>query len=85
MEIAKQQWVFRLWRDYLGDQSPSNEVVREFYLDVIKPSDIYHYGVAYEVFDILTNGIFDPQAADSWNGRGNSASEGTGPAVIAAA
>ena len=70
MEIAEQHLVLRLWRDYLGDRTACNGVVREFYLDVIKPSDLYHYGVAYEVFDILTNGVFDLRVADSWNGRG---------------
>ena len=70
VEIAEQHLVLRLWRDYLGDRTPSNSIVREFYLDVIKPSDLYHYGVAYEVFDVLTNGVFDLRVADSWNGRG---------------
>jgi len=70
VEIAEQHLVLRLWRDYLGDRTPCNGVVREFYLDVIKPSDLYYYGVAYEVFDILTNGVFDVRVADSWNGRG---------------
>ena len=71
MEIAEQHLVVRLWREYLGDRTATNGIVREFYLDVIKPSDLYHYGVAYEVFDILTNGVFDVRAADSWNGRGS--------------
>jgi len=70
VEIADQHLVLRLWRDYLGDRTACNGIVREFYLDVIKPSDLYHYGVAYEVFDILTNGVFDLRVADSWNGRG---------------
>jgi hypothetical protein len=70
VEIAEQHLVLRLWRDYLGDRTACNGVVREFYLDVIKPSDLYYYGVAYEVFDILTNGVFDLRVADSWNGRG---------------
>ena len=70
MEIAEQHLVLRLWRDYLGDRTPSNADVREFYLDVVKPSDLYYYGVAYEVFDVLTNGVFDLGVADSWNRRG---------------
>ena len=70
MEITEQHLVLRLWQDYLGDRAASNGIVREFYLDVIKTSDLYFYGVAYEVFDIITNGVFDVRVAQSWNGRG---------------
>ncbi len=70
MDIADQYLILRLWQEYVGDRVASNSIVREFYLDIIKPSDLYFYGVAYEVFDILTNGVFDLGAAGSWNGRG---------------
>jgi hypothetical protein len=65
--IIEQYLVLQLWRDHLGSRTVSNEIVREFYLDVIKSSDLYSYGVAYEVLDIVTNGVFDLRVAGSWN------------------
>ncbi len=67
MELAEQHWLVRQWRDFLGERAPTNILLREFYLDVVKSSDLYEYGVVYEVFDFLTNGVFDLSAAATWN------------------
>ena len=57
MRIAEQKLVLRWWKDYAGDQPPSNTLLREFYVDVVRPSHLYSYGVVFEVFDLLTNGV----------------------------
>ena len=67
MELSEQHSLVQQWRDFLGDRVPTNALLREFYLDVVKSSDFYSYGVVYEVFDFLTNGVFDIAAAATWN------------------
>ena len=67
MELAEQHSLVRQWGDFLGERVPTNALLREFYLDVVKSSDAYVYGVVYEVFDFLTNGVFDLTAAATWN------------------
>ncbi len=67
MELAEQHSLVRQWRDFLGGRTPTNILIREFYLDVVKSSDAYVYGAVYEVFDFLTNGVFDLAAAATWN------------------
>ena len=67
MELSEQRSLVRQWRDFLGERAPTNILLREFYQDVVKSSDLYVYGVVYEVFDFLTNGVFDLTAAATWN------------------
>ncbi len=67
MELSEQRSLVRQWRGFLGGRTPTNILLREFYLDVVKSSDAYVYGVVYEVFDFLTNGVFDLTAAATWN------------------
>ncbi len=69
MELSEQRSLVRQWRDFLGERTPTNILLREFYLDVVKSSDMYVYGMVYEVFDFLTNGVFDLSAAAIWNQR----------------
>ncbi len=57
MRIAEQKLLLRWWKDYAGDQPPSNTLLREFYVDVVRPSHLYSYGIVFEVFDLLTNGV----------------------------
>ena len=49
--------------DYAGDQEPSNTLLREFYINVVRPSDLYYYGIVFEVFDLLVNEVFDATPA----------------------
>lgn len=65
MRIADQRLIKRWWVDYVGDEEPSNALLREFYIDVVRPSDLYYYGIVFEVFDLLTNDVFEyrPQTA----------------------
>ena len=67
MELSEQHLLVQQWGDFLGSRAPTNTLLREFYLDVVKSSDVYAYGVVYEVFDFLTNGVFDLAAAATWN------------------
>ncbi len=67
MELSEQHSLVQQWRDFLGARAPTNTLLREFYLDVVKSSDVYVYGVVYEVFDFLTNGVFDLSSAATWN------------------
>ncbi len=67
MELSEQHSLVRQWLEFLGDRAPTNTLIREFYLDVVKSSDSYVYGAVYEVFDFLTNGVFDLAAAATWN------------------
>jgi hypothetical protein len=63
MEVSEQHELLMMWRDYLGDRSPSFRNMRDFYLDVVLASSLYRYGIAFEVFDVIMNGVFDPAAA----------------------
>ena len=63
MRIADQRLIKRWWVDYVGDEEPTNALLREFYIDVVRPSDLYYYGIVFEVFDLLTNGVFEYRAA----------------------
>ena len=58
VRIADQRRILRWWLEYAGDDEPTNTLLREFYVDVIRPSDLYYYGIVFEVFDLLTNEIF---------------------------
>ena len=53
--ISDQRLIQRWWVDYAGDEEPTNTLLREFYVSVIRPSDLYYYGIVFEVFDLLTN------------------------------
>ena len=63
MQPAERQLISRWWKDYAGDQEPSNTLLREFYINVVRPSDLYYYGIVFEVFDLLVNEVFDPSPA----------------------
>ena len=60
VQPAERQLISRWWKDYAGDQEPSNTLLREFYINVVRPSDLYYYGIVFEVFDLLVNEVFDP-------------------------
>lgn len=59
VRIADQRLIQRWWIEYAGDEEPSNTLLREFYITVVRPSDLYYYGIVFEVFDLLTNDIFE--------------------------
>lgn len=59
VRIADQRLIQRWWVDYAGDEEPTNTLLREFYVSVVRPSDLYYYGIVFEVFDLLTNDIFE--------------------------
>jgi hypothetical protein len=61
--ISDQRLIQRWWVDYAGDEEPTNTLLREFYVSVVRPSDLYYYGIVYEVFDLLTNDLYE------WRGR----------------
>ncbi|MDA1076583.1 MAG: hypothetical protein O3A63_17790 [Proteobacteria bacterium] len=60
MEVSEQHELLTMWRGYLGAREPSYRNMRDFYLDVVLTSNLYRYGIAFEVFDIIMNGVFDP-------------------------
>ena len=55
VRIADQRLIQRWWIDYAGDEPPTNTLLREFYIVVVRPSDLYYYGIVFEVFDLITN------------------------------
>ena len=59
VRIADQRLIQRWWIEYAGDEEPTNTLLREFYIAVVRPSDLYYYGIVFEVFDLLTNGVFE--------------------------
>ncbi len=59
MLISDQRLIQRWWVDYAGDEEPTNTLLREFYVSVVRPSDLYYYGIVYEVFDLLTNDLYE--------------------------
>lgn len=64
MNMLEQRKLLELWRDYVSAEvSPepaNNAQLVGFYLDVVKESELYTYGGVFEVFDVITNGVFDP-------------------------
>lgn len=71
MNPAEQARLVSLWEGFLGDRTPTNDILRHFYLDVVIELDVYAYGIASEVFDVLINGVFDEARSHSWNARGD--------------
>lgn len=59
MRIAEQRLIQRWWAEYAADQEITNTLMREFYVDVVRPSDLYYYGCVFEIFDLLTNSAMD--------------------------
>jgi len=70
VRIADQKLIQQWWVDYAGDEKPTNTLLREFYIAVIRPSDLYYYGIVFEVFDLLTNGIWEPREVYPQRERG---------------
>jgi len=70
VDLAEQRRLLALWDTFRQSRPPSNNLLRQFYLEVVKETDLYAYGCVFEVFDVLTNGEFDGSALSSWNGRG---------------
>ena len=69
MSLKEQLKIIAMWQAYVGE--PSGETTPElnrdlvsFYVEIVRECPFYRYGMAYEVFDILLNGPFDPQDAN---------------------
>ncbi len=63
MDLDQQHQLIEMWHAYLGDPSyvdfARNADMVAFYLDIVRESPLYEYGMSSEVFDVLTNGPFD--------------------------
>lgn len=70
MDLAAQRRLLALWDDFRETRPPTNNLLRQFYLEVVKETDLYSYGCVFEVFDVITNGVFDSAELSSWHGRG---------------
>ena len=59
MSIEEQRRLLRMWLEFIGDRMPTNSLMRQFYFEEILDCSLYRYGMAAEIFDVITNGIFD--------------------------
>ena len=65
MTLEEQTKILAMWEAYLGGAKPEQSVdMVSFYVEIVRECPFYRYGLAYEVFDILVNGAFDPQTAN---------------------
>lgn len=66
MTHSEQGTLVSMWHAYLGDaslaQRARNVDMVSFYFDIVRESPLYKFGCCYEVFDVLINGPFDPEA-----------------------
>ncbi len=74
MTLEEQEKIIAMWQAYMGDQHANqdtdatqepggNRDMVSFYVEIVRECPFYRYGMAYEVFDIIVNGPFDPQHA----------------------
>ena len=65
MTFTEQGQLVSMWHAYLGGaelaQHARNVDMVSFYFDIVRESPIYPFGSCFEVFDVLTNGPFDPE------------------------
>ena len=61
MDLKEQRMLLAWWDEYNGDGPVTNQRLRDFYFDVVTDSCLYHYGVVFEVMDVIANGMFDPR------------------------
>ena len=78
MTLEEQTKIVAMWQAYVGnpveddaaaDAVPvaapeANRDMVSFYVEIVRECPFYRYGMAYEVFDVLVNGPFDPQTAN---------------------
>jgi hypothetical protein len=86
MDLAEQQLLLEAWRRYSRDRDLSNATLVEFYFDVVTALPFARHGLAFEVFDLIINGVFELQA-DAWRhadpARGGEADDETHPSNAA--
>lgn len=61
MDLREQRLLLAWWDDYNGDAPATTERLHDFYFDVVRGSCLYKYGIVFEVFDVVVNGMFDPR------------------------